>query len=158
MNKIILELIPIFFIFILGTFSKKFKILKKEDGCVLLKIIFYFSLPALIVFSIPKIKLSGEMIFLPFIAIWIILITFFVSFFISKRFILEPKSLGVFLIGSMIMEVSFTLPFILATYGTEGLARIMLFDIGNTIMAFSFVYFIACKYGENKNSRILVKK
>ena len=83
---------------------------------------------------------------------------FFLSFFISKRFILEPKSLGVFLVGSMIMEVSFTLPFILTAYGQEGLARIVLFDIGNTIMAFSFVYFIACRYGENKNSRILVKK
>ena len=158
MNRIIPELIPIFFIFVIGFTSRKFNILKKEDGDILLKIIFYFTLPSLIIFSIPKIKLSGEMIFLPFTAIWIVLITFFVSFFISKKLNLKNKSLGTFLVGSMIMEISFTLPFVLVAYGQEGLARIILFDVGNTIMTFSFVYFIACKYGKNNNSKILIKK
>ena len=158
MNKIILELIPIFFIFVIGLASRKFNILKKEDGDILLKIIFYFTLPSLIIFSMPKIKLSGEIILLPFIAIWVVLITFFVSFFISKKLNLKNKSLGTFLVGSMIMEISFTLPFVLVAYGQEGLARIILFDVGNKIMTFSFVYFIACKYGKNNNSKILIKK
>ena len=158
MNKIILELIPILIIFIFGFMSRRFNIFKNEDGDILLKVIFYFTLPSLIIFSIPKIKLSGEMIFLPIIAIWIVLITFFISFFISKKLNLENKSLGTFLVGSMIMEISFTLPFILTAYGQEGLARIVLFDVGNTIMAFSFVYFIACRYGKNGDSKILVRK
>ncbi|MBS3099340.1 AEC family transporter [Candidatus Pacearchaeota archaeon] len=158
MNKIILELIPIIIIFVIGFASRKFKILKKEDGDTLLKIIFYFTLPSLIIYSIPKIKLSGEMIFLPITAIWIVLITFFISFFVSRKLNLGTKSVGTFLVGSMIMEISFTLPFILITYGSEGLARIVLFDIGNTIMAFSFVYFIAGKYGKNNNFKVLTRK
>ena len=149
MNKIILELIPIIIIFVIGFASRKFKILKKEDGDTLLKIIFYFTLPSLIIYSIPKIKLS---------AIWIVLITFFISFFVSRKLNLGTKSVGTFLVGSMIMEISFTLPFILITYGSEGLARIVLFDIGNTIMAFSFVYFIAGKYGKNNNFKVLTRK
>lgn len=158
MTNIVMEVIPIMFIFIIGYIFKKAGILKTEDGNILLKIIFYFSLPALIIDSIPKIKLSTEMMFLPLAAVWIVLITFFVSFFISKKLRLETKSLGTFLIGSMIMEISFTLPFIITTFGTEGAARMVLFDIGNTIMAFSFVYFIACRYGKNNNSKILIKK
>ncbi len=158
MNKIFLDLVPIIIIFIFGIVLKKFNILKRDDGSIFLKVIFYLTLPALIIFSIPKIKLSGEMIFLPLTAIWIILITFFISFFISKRLNLGNQSLGVFLVGSMIMEVSFALPFILTTYGQEGLARIVLFDMGNTIMAFSFVYFIACRHSKNKESKSLVKK
>src|SRR3989344_5682685 len=42
MNRIIPELIPIFFIFVIGFTSRKFNILKKEDGDILLKIFFYF--------------------------------------------------------------------------------------------------------------------
>ncbi len=158
MNRIFLDLVPIIIIFIAGAVLKRLNIFKKEDGDILLKVIFYFTLPSLIIFSITKVKLSGEMIFLPITAIWIVLITFFVSFFISKKLNLENKSLGTFLVGSMIMEISFTLPFIITAYGQEGLARIVLFDIGNTIMTFSFVYFIACKYGKNNNSKILLKK
>lgn len=69
MANIIMEIIPIIFIFIIGYIFKRARILKTEDGNILLKIIFYFSLPALIVYSILKVKLSTEMIFLPFVAI-----------------------------------------------------------------------------------------
>ena len=160
MANIIIEIIPIVSIFIFGYLFRRFGILKNEDGDLLLKLIFYLSLPALILFSIVSVELSKEFLFIPFIAMWIILATFFVSLFIGKLIFTENKSLGTFLVGSVTMEVSFAIPFIVSTYGNEGLARLVLFDLGSSLLVFSFVYFIACRYGsktKNANNRIMKK-
>jgi len=159
MNNILLGIIPIFTIFFFGFVLRKTKVLKNEDGDLLLKLIFYLSLPALNIFSITSIKLSREFLFIPFIAMWIILTTFFISFLIGKLFFTKNKSLGTFLVGSVTMEVSFAIPFIVSTYGNEGMARLVLFDLGSSLLVFSFVYFIACRYGENtKNSNNKIMK
>ena len=58
------------------------------------------------------------------------------------------------------MEISFTIPFVFSAYGNEGIARLALFDLGSTLLVFSFVYFIACRYGNNTrntNNRIAKK-
>jgi len=52
MNDIFFAIIPIILIFLLGFVLRKTKVLKSEDGDILLKLIFYLSLPALIISSI----------------------------------------------------------------------------------------------------------
>lgn len=159
MNEILLKIIPIILIFILGYILKGIKLFKKEDGTLFLKVVFYIAQPALIILSITNIKLVLDFIYLPLIAVLVIIITFILSFFIGKLLQLKQTTLGVFLIGSMIMNIGFTLPFIIAAYGEEGIARISLFDFGNALLVFTFVYYFACKYGSNeKNSAGMVKK
>lgn len=159
MNEALIKIIPVILVFVLGYFLKKINLLKKEDGDLFLKLVFYVTLPALIILSISNIKLALDFIYLPVIAALVILITYFASYLTSKSLRLQNKSLGVFLIGSMIMNVGFTLPFIIAAYGQEGLARISLFDFGNGFLVFTFVYYIACKYGRSKKeSKTMIKK
>ena len=129
MNKILIEIIPVIFIFFIGFLLRKTKVLKKENGDLLLKLIFYLSLPALIIFSITSIELSKELLFIPFIAMWVILTTFFISLLIGKLFFAKSRPLGTFLVGSMAMEVSFAIPFVFSAYGNEGIARLALFDL-----------------------------
>jgi len=159
MNEIIIKIIPVILIFVLGYFLKTINLLKKEDGDLFLKVVFYISLPALIVLSIANITLSLDFIYLPLIAVLIIFITCFIARFIGGLFHLQKTSLGVFLVGSMIMNVGFTLPFIISAYGGEGLARISLFDIGNALLVYTFIYYIAYKYGSaEKASKTMIKK
>lgn len=159
MNEIIIKIIPVILIFILGYLLKRIKLLNKENGDLFLKLVFYVSLPALILLSITNIDLNLSFIYLPFIAVLVILITYVVSYFIGNFFNLKNYSLGVFLVGSLIMNMGFTLPFFIAAYGTEGLARASLFDFGNGLLTFTFIYYLACKYGENKkDSKTMVKK
>ncbi len=159
MNEIIIKIIPVVFIFVLGYFLKKINLLKKEDGDLFLKIVFYISLPALIILSITNITLSLDFIYLPVIAALIIFITYFIAYFIGRLLHLQKTSLGVFLVGSMIMNIGFALPFIIAAYGEEGLARIVLFDFGNGFLVFTFIYYIAYKYGSSKKtSKTMIKK
>ncbi len=160
MKNIFVELIPIALMFFVGYVFRKTGILKTEDGDLFLRLIFFLSLPALILSSITNIELSKDFAFIPFVAMWIILTTFFVSFFIGKLFFDKGKSLGTFLVGSMTMEVSFIIPFVLPVYGNEGIARLALFDLGSSLLVFSFVYLIACNHGTNSNNsrEILLKK
>ncbi|MCD4745747.1 MAG: AEC family transporter [Bacteroidales bacterium] len=159
MNEILLKILPVIIIFVLGYLLQKIGIFKKQDGDLLLKLVFYVSLPALIILSITKVRLSVEFAFLPFISSTIIIISYFVSFFVAKKLKLKKTTFGVFLVGSMILNIGFTLPFIIAAYGDEGLARISVMDFGNGILVFTFVYYQACKYGNNKkDSKMMIKK
>jgi len=159
MMEIILKISPVIFLFVLGYILKKTNLLKKRDADLFLKIVFYISLPALIILSVSNISLSKELIYLPIIAPIIVFITFFISYTFGRLLNLEKITLGVFLVGSMIMNIGFTLPFIIAAYGEEGLAKITLFDFGNTIVVLIFVYYVAVKYGDGvKSTKAMFKK
>jgi len=67
---------------------------------------------------------------------------------------MENQYFGPFLVGTIAMNIGFTLPFIINSYGNEGLTRIIIFDIGNAFMALTLAYYLACKYGENGNKKI----
>lgn len=158
MNEIITKTIPIFLIFLLGYVLKKNGILKKEDGDIFLKTVFYVAAPSLIILSVSNIDLRFNFIFLPIIAGLIILCTAAVAYLIGSRLNLPRKTLGVFLMGSMIMNTSFLLPFIIATYGKEGLAIFSIFDSGNAFVVFTFIYYVACKYGDNDRDQFVMMK
>lgn len=158
MQEILLNIIPVILIFILGYFFKRINLLTKNDADLFLKMVFYISLPCLIILSVTNIKLSFDFIYLPAIAMLLILITFIISFFTGKFLRLPDTSFGVFLLGSMIINVGFVLPFVTAVYGEDGVARLSLFDFGNGLLVFTFVYYFACKYGSNKKDSFSMAK
>ncbi len=153
------KIIPIIFIFILGYILKKIRFLKKEDGDLFLKVVFYISLPALIIISISGSRLNFQFAYLPLIATVIIFTTFGLSLLIGRLLSLSRPVMGTFLIGAMIMNTSFNLPFVLAAYGEQGIAVLSMFDLGNIIIVLSFVYYIACRYSESRcSSKIVLQK
>jgi len=134
-------------------------IFKKEDADLFLKIVFYTAAPSLIIVSVSSLALEFAFLYLPVIAMLIILCTSVLARAVGKKLDLERPTLGTFLVGSMIMNTHFILPFVIAVYGKEGMARYSLFDFGNALVIFSFVYYIACKYGTNGyNPRDIEKK
>ena len=158
MNGFWSKVIPIIIIFFLGYFLKKIKLFTSSTADTLLKIVFYVTLPALTFLSGSTAELSLQFFYLPIIAIAIVLIIFFVSYPISKKFNLPKATQGTFLVGTLIMNTGFTLPFVLAAYGNQGLAIYTIFDFGNTLMIFTFAYYFAIKFGKNEKSKIPIKK
>jgi len=150
MPKIILQLLPVFLIIFSGTALRYFKILVKGDASVILNVVFYFSLPALILGSIPNTELNHDFIFLPLIPVIIALILFLLAILIGKFLNLERKTLGVFVISALIMNTAFAFPFVAAFFGNEGLSRMLIFDVGNAMFIYSFAYYQACRYGNHK--------
>ncbi|HSG67237.1 MAG TPA: AEC family transporter, partial [Bacteroidales bacterium] len=138
---------------------KLLRVLKEEHGDVLMKVVFHLALPALVILSLTRIELSRELAWLPFISFSIIMLQFLVSFLVGKSLKLSRPTHGVLIIGTMIMNIGFALPFVIAAYGDEGLVLLSIFDFSNAVLAFTLVYYIACRYGEGGNSSgLLIKK
>jgi predicted permease len=157
--SVILKIVPVVLIFLLGYALKRLRVLKKEDGDLFLKVVYYIALPALVIISIVDIELRVDFIFLPIIAVLVALTTTVVSFFAGRMLRLPRGTLGTFIIGSTIMNIGFTLPFFITAFGKEGLARITMFDFGNMSIIFTFVYWLACKHGTSSVDRkVMVKK
>ena len=149
---------PIILIFFLGFFLKMIRLFGKETADIFLKFIFYVSLPALVFRSVHRVTLSTEYIFLPLIAVFVFFFLYFISLFIGKKLKLKRKTLGTFILAAMIMNTGFSLPFIFAAFGEEGVAIIAIFDFGNALFVLTFGYFIAMKFGNTKGSKVEFRK
>ncbi|UCG01722.1 MAG: AEC family transporter [Candidatus Heimdallarchaeota archaeon] len=147
MSNVFPIIFSIVILFILGILLKSTTLLKRDDADVLLKIVFYISLPALILNTIPTVDINLTFFFLPILSSIIIIITFLVSSLVVNYQNFEEKTKGVFIIGTMIMNLGFNVPFVLGAYGVEGFARATFFDIGNITLTLSLTYFIAQKHG-----------
>ena len=129
---------------------KRTKFLTKETAGFFLKIAMYVALPCLIVPRVATLPLVWEYALLPVIAIAILITTFFVFFLTTRIIKFSRKKQGVFLISSMIMNLSFVLPFYLAKAGEALLPIYVFFNVGHDILLYTFVYFIASLHGSQK--------
>ncbi len=159
MQDVLMKILPILVIAVFGYILRILKVLKTEHGDVLLKLVYFVSLPALILTSVPYINLDAQFALLPISSALIITLIYFIASFFGRKLKLERKTLGVFLVGSMILNNGFMIPFIVAAYGAEGLGRLLIFDLSNGILAFTWVYYLACKHGDRNNDRkTMIKK
>ncbi|MFH0779309.1 MAG: AEC family transporter [Parcubacteria group bacterium] len=154
-----INLIPVILIFIFGFVLRKINFFKKEDGDFFLKIVFYLAAPALILLSVTKIQLQANLIVLPVVPFLVFIIMYFVAKYVGKYFNLPRQTLGAFLVGVLIVNLGFMIPFVLAAFHEGGIARLTLMDFGNGILTFTLIYLIACKYGDKAgSSKVLAKK
>ena len=155
---ILISIGPIIIIALIGYFLKLIKLVKREFGDYLLYLVFYVSLPALIFNSFSSIYLDTKFALLPVITVILISSMYLLSYFTGKLLKLPKQTFGPFIIGTMILNNGFMLPFILAAYGDEGVARLLIFDFMNGFLAFTWVYYIACKNGSKPYDKSLMIK
>ncbi len=116
-------------------------------------------MPALVLVSFNRINFTLEFIYLPLIAVFVLLFTGALARFSGSRLKLPRDTMGTFIIAAMIMNTGFSLPFVVAAYGDEGLVRLAMFDLGNATLVLTVVYFIAGKYGsKGTNGKAALKK
>jgi malate permease and related proteins len=149
MQEFIQKIVPIILTFFLGILVRRIGLLKKDDGHLLLKLVLSVTLPALQILSILRLQLTYSLFFIPLIAQLIIFIIYFVSLGTGRLLKLPKGTMGSFLVGTMIMNTGFSLPFFYAAFGQEGFARASLFDVGNSLLIFTFIYYNAIKFGEH---------
>jgi len=152
-KSIIADILPLILIIPLGYILKRLRIFKQAEGDFLLKIVFYISLPALIILSFSRSEITVELAWLPFISASIIFISWVIALIAGKKMKLPDKTMGVFIVGSTILNIGFTLPFIIAAFGDEGLTRIMIYDFANGFLVVTFIYYQACRYGGNTGGK-----
>lgn len=150
MVNILISILPIFIFFILGYLFGVSGFLSKTVAQNMLKAVFYFNMPAVILLSITNLQITNELIYLPISAILVHIIISVSSLIVVKRLQLENSQIGVIVIGSLIMSTSFIVPFALIFHGDNGLGLLLIFDLGNTLMSLSVAYFFAVYFGSEQ--------
>lgn len=150
--EILLKMLPIFLGFFSGVGLQKSSVLNLSAGDTLLKIVFYITAPFLIVATVLKAPISNQITLYPILIVLCTVASYMLAKLFAQLSSLEPIKLGVCIIGSMIVNGSFVLPFVLQAYGQEGFSKFVFADITIAIFVLTWVYWISVKYGSTTQS------
>lgn len=158
MDKFILILLAI----CLGYGFRRFKVFPKDSATTLNLFVIYISLPAMILYQIPKLEFNKELLIpslMPYIAMFIssIVILLLANFF---KFSKEIK--GCLLLVGVMGNTSFLgIPIINAYYGAKYLPYVIVYDqVGSFLYLATFGTFIVSIYSGNSevNAKMIIKK
>ncbi|MFW9779122.1 MAG: AEC family transporter [Candidatus Heimdallarchaeota archaeon] len=159
MTDVLPIVIPIIALFLLGLLLRQLNLFTKQDANSFIRLAFFVSLPAIILNTIPKTTLSLEFLFLAILAVILISIMLVFSSLLARFWVFERETRGVFIIGPMILNLGFNVPFVLGVYGEEGFIYASFFDIGNLTMMLTLVYYLAQIHNSKaENVRFLNKR
>ena len=136
------KLMPIILYFLIGYSLKRFGVLKKEEAGVLIRLVFYLMSPAVIITSMSSMKFSETLIYYPISAICIHIFMYFLTLIIANKLKISDKEKIIFRGSTLIMNMTFVLPFFIVFFGEENVYLLSLFDAGNLLMVTTVVYSI----------------
>lgn len=139
--EILVNIIPAILLILCGFLLKEAKLLKTEDGSSLLKIVFYIGAPAFIYLAIINTEIDRSYIPLLLVAPFVFVITILILSILRKTILknLPLKTFGAMALGILIMNTGFLIPFIEQGYGQEGISRLIITDLGNSLILYSLV-------------------
>ena len=152
MNPAIAQSLPIISLVMVGFLLKKVGVIRAGDGAVMSRFILNITLPAVIFLSVSRANIEPlRLALLSFLGVVVALTLRFLSDRSTKALILEPEVAGVIVLGTTVMNVgAFLFPMVQTVFGAEGVSRLAAFDLGNSLVASSYGYYLATCFG-NKN-------
>ncbi|MCP9446989.1 MAG: AEC family transporter [Nitrospira sp.] len=131
-----------------GVALRLFNLLEKRHAERLGTFVFFVTLPATILISLDQVTFSPAAWKLP-LAAWLVTIPLLSCAWLVARFLgLERPARGGFALAvGSINSIYFAFPVMLATFGEEGLARAILFDLGQTTLTLTVLYPMALQHG-----------
>lgn len=156
METILVKLLPIFLFFFLGIVLNKVRFANPQNAEFLLQMVFFITLPALVLLKLPQTTVSTAKLYLPLINIAVNLACMLATLAVSRSLRISPKTLGAMLVSTMIANNVFMFPFIMAGFGEQGFVDAVLFDFGNGLTTASVTYLVAFRYGKGSEQSTLM--
>lgn len=135
-------------LFLLGASLRFYAVLTKTHAERLGRFVFSVSLPATILVSLDRVAFAPTAWKLPLAACLVTLPLVLLSWPLARLLHLSRPTQGGFLLSiGCINSVYFAYPVTLATFGEEGLARAIFFDLGQTTVTLTILYTLASWHG-----------
>jgi predicted permease len=116
------------------------------------KLVFYITMPALILITVSKTPMTGERWLLPLANFAVNLACFCIALMFIRWRKITGITAGSMVIGPSLINTIFMLPFVLAFFGETGLANALLFDFGNTLFMATIAYAAAHRFSGQQTS------
>jgi predicted permease len=158
MSNILLQLLPIFAFFAVGVLLKAAGVAERSHADFLLKLVFFVTLPLLILITLPSARLGVEKALLPLANIVVNLVCLGVALLAMRRLSLPRSTQGAMVMNTMTSNNAFVFPFILSIYGESGFADAILYDFGNALMVATITYIAAFKYSDETHDNFSMLK
>jgi predicted permease len=140
-------------LFLIGGVLRTSGLLNKTHAERLAAFVFSVSLPATILVSLDRAVFAPAAWKLPLAACLVTIPILLFSWQLARLLHLPRPTQGGFLLATgCINSVYFAYPVILATFGGEGLASAILFDLGQTTLTLTVLYAVALRHGEASRS------
>lgn len=141
----LLPLLPVFAGVAAGHLLVRTGVATREHGRFLFVFSFHICVPALAFDAVANAQLTPALATLPLAAALAVSGGYLAGRLVSRPLTLPAPRLAVFLMACMIVNTGFTLPFIQASLGDAGVARLVAFDVANAALVFTWVYAIAAR-------------
>ncbi len=140
-------------LFVVGASLRLFGVLTKRHAERLGAFVFSITLPATIILSLDRVVFSPTPWKIPFSACLITLPLVLIAWALARMLALDRPTQGGFLLAvGCINSIYFAYPVALATFGDEGLAQAILFDLGQTTLTLLVLYPMALWHGAHSSS------
>ena len=126
----------------LGYTGKRTGIVKEKDGEGLARIIFNFTLPALVINIISKSKIDYSLIWLPAINIAFGILMALIALLVFRKETHKRRGMLSMVLPGLNVAL-FAFPLVEALWGEEALKYIAMFDMGSTVVIFGICYLLA---------------
>lgn len=142
-------------LFVVGAALRLFGVLGKRHAEQLGTFVFLVTLPATILVSLDRVVFSPTAWKIPLAACLITIPLILIAWALARRLTLDRPTQGGFLLAvGSINSIYFAYPVTLATFGEEGLAQAILFDLGQTALTFTMLYPMALWHGTSDSSSL----
>jgi predicted permease len=138
-------------IVLIGYLIKRFNIINERDGEILTKLVLNVTLPALVISSASSLEFNPSLGLMPLIAVLYGLFMALLSLFLFKKQSGMSKGILSMLLPGFSVGL-FAFPFVEGIWGKKALNYTAMFDMGNSLVTFVIIYFIAF-YFSSENSR-----
>jgi len=156
MNSAVRQSLPILSLVVVGFLLKQTGLIRSGDSQVIARLIINTTLPAVIFLSIARANVTpAKMGLLALCGALVCLASSIISGLVVGYLNLERQVAGVVILATMILNIGFFLfPVFLTVYGQEGISRLAAFDLGNSLVAHSYGFYLATRYGNRPPSGI----
>lgn len=149
MNSAVRQALPILGLVLVGFLFRQIGLIRSGDSQVIARLIINTTLPALIFLSIARANVApSKLVVLAMCGVLVSLGLSVISGVLTGYLGYERQIVGVVILGTMIINIGFFLfPIFQTVYGQEGISRLAAFDLGNSIVAHSYGFYLATRYG-----------
>lgn len=150
MNSAVRQSLPVLSLVLVGFLLKQVGMIRSNDSQVIARLIINTTLPAVIFLSIARAEIAPlKMGQLALCGALVCVGSGILSGLLVSYLRLDRQIAGVIILAAMIINIGFfLLPIFFTVYGEEGISRLAAFDLGNSIIAHSFGFYVATRYGD----------
>ena len=154
MDSLLVKIFPLFVFFSIGLLLRWVGVARKENGLFLMQFAFYVTIPCVALTTIPQLDVTGGQWRLPVANFLIDVGCLLIAVCYCKLAGVSKLSAGSMVLAAALVNNAFMFPMAAAFFGQQGLAQVVIFDLGNSIALATVVYVTAFKYSGQSFSRV----